>query len=198
MFYVDKIIEIFSQQTGGFVFLHPTEALFARLKIAFVVALFLSIPVIIFEVWRFVGIGLTPGERRKTLVFLPISYLLFCGGVAVAWFGVLPFAIQFLLGFETETLQPFLSIDRYIGFVAWFSMAFGVMFQLPIVIFLLVKIGVVTPKQLARYRPHVILGLAILAALLTPGPDFFSQLALLIPTYLLFEISLLAARLTSK
>jgi len=193
-FFVDQIIELLSNKTGGFVFLHPTEAFFARLKISVVVAVFLAMPVLIYEVWRFVGVALTPKEKKVTLAMLPISYLLFCMGVALAWFVVLPLALKFLLGFATPNLQPLLSIDRFISFAAWFTLGFGLMFQLPIVVFFLVRIGITTPRQLAHYRPHVVVALAITAAFLTPGPDFFSQLALLLPTYLLFEISLLLAR----
>ncbi len=195
-FFVDKIVAMMAGPAGGFVFLRPAEAFMARLKIALIGGVLLTIPIMIYEIWRFVGVALTPAESKVTLRVLPISYLLFCLGAACAWFVVLPAAVHFLLGFATESLQAYISIDAYISFAAWLVVAFGLMFQLPIVVFFLVKVGIATPASLSRYRRHVILGLAIMAAFLTPGPDLFSQLALLIPTWLLYEISVLVARVT--
>lgn len=196
--FVDRIIGWLAKPTGGFVFLSLTEAFLVRLKISMVLGAFLGAPIMIYEIWRFVGVALAPAERRLTLSILPVSYCLFLAGAACAWFAVIPTAVRFLLGFATENLKPLLSIDVYVGFAAWLTVAFGAMFQLPVVVFFMVKAGIATPDSLAAYRRHVILGLAILAALLTPGPDLFSQMALLIPTYLLYEISIWIARWTYR
>lgn len=189
--FVDRIIAWLAGPAGGFVFFSPTEAFLVRLKISFIVGSFLSVPLVIHEIWRFVGVALTPSEKRLTLSILPASYLLFLGGAATAWFAVIPAATRFLLGFSTPTLRPMLSIDAYVGFAGWLTMAFGAMFQLPLVVLFLVKAGVVAPEALGGYRRHVLLGLAIVAGVLTPGPDVFSQMALLAPTYLLYEVSIL-------
>lgn len=194
-FFVDKIIAVMAAPAGTFVFLRPTEAFMARLKISLIGGVLLTLPVIIYQIWRFIGVALTPAEEKVTLRILPVSYLLFILGGALAWFIVLPAAAKFLLGFATETLQPTISIDAYIGFAAYLMVAFGAMFQLPIVVFFLVKTGIATPDTLVQYRRHVIVGLAVIAAFLTPGPDLFSQLALLVPSWLLFEISVFVSRI---
>lgn len=196
--FVDALIARLAGPAGGFVFFSPTEAFLVRLKIAAIAGLFLSVPLIIYEIWRFVGVALTPGEKKMTLHILPASYLLFVGGAATAWFAVIPAATRFLLGFSSPTLRPMLSIDAYVGFVGWLTMAFGAMFQLPLVVLFLVKIGAVAPGALGGYRRHVLLGLAIVAGVLTPGPDIFSQLALLAPTYLLYEVSILVVWWTHR
>ena len=196
--YVERILELLARPAGGFVFLRPADAFLVRLKISLLSGVLLAIPLLIYEIWRFVGVALTPSERRLTLGVLPFSYALFLAGAATAWFVVLPVAVRFLLGFATQDLRPMLSVDAYVSFAAWFTLAFGLTFQLPIAVFFLVKAGIATPRSLAYHRRHVILGLAILAALLTPGPDLFSQLALLVPTYLLYEVSIGIARWTYR
>lgn len=196
--FVDKVIAFLASQTGGFVFLRPAEAFLARFKISLIIGCFLAIPVAIYEVWRFVEIALKSTEKKILIRVLPASYLLFAVGTAFAWFIIIPVAVKFLLGFATENLKPFLSIDIYISFVAWITIGFGLMFQLPIVVVLLVWLGLVEPRTLAAYRRHVLLGIVIVSALMTPGPDIFSQLALCIPTYALFEISILISRAMRK
>lgn len=198
MYFVDDVLGFLGRMTGGFVFLSPTEALFSRLKIALLCGILTAIPLVLFEIWKFVGIALKPGEKKFVLILVPLSYVLFLGGAAVAWFAVIPYAVRFLLRFQSPYLTPAISIDKFIGFSAWLTIAFGSLFQLPLVVLALVQTGVLSPATLSRYRPHVVLGLAIASAFLTPGPDFVSQLALLIPSYLLFEGSLLAARLLKR
>lgn len=197
-FFADQIIGFLGKPTGGFVFLRPTEAFFVRLKISLIVGVLLAIPIMIYEIWRFIGAGLTPSEKRSMLAMLPVSYALFCVGAACAWFMVLPMAIHFLLGFASGDLRPMLSIDAYVSFAAWLTVAFGAMFQMPVIVYFLVKMGIVTPATLLFYRRHVILGLAVAAAFLTPGPDLFSFVMLLIPTYLLYEISIWIAKWTNR
>lgn len=192
--FVDRIIERMAGATGGFVFFSPTEAFLTRLNISLVLGVFFSIPVMIYEIWRFVGVALVPSERRLVLSLLPFSYVLFLAGACCAWFVVIPTAVRFLLGFSTASLRPMISLEAYVSFAAWLTAAFGTMFQLPIVVLFLVKAGLADPRSLAAHRRHVILGLALAAAMFTPGPDLFSQLALLLPTYLLYEISLAAAK----
>lgn len=196
---VDPILSYLSRVVGvPFVFVHPTEAFFMRLKIAFVTGFFLSIPYMIYEIWKFVGVALTVRERRWMLGFLPISYFLFCLGAALSWFVVLPAAMTFLMGFSSASIQPFLSIDAFIGFATWMTLAFGILFQLPLVVLFLDRIGVMDIRTISQYRPHVVAGLAVLSALMTPGPDPFSQLALLIPSYVLFEGSIVVGRFLKR
>jgi len=181
-FYVDPVISFLSKTAGmPFVFLHPTEAFFIKMKVAFIMAIFLSVPVILFEVWRFVSVALSKRERSWVLGVLPTSYFLFCTGVGLAWFVVLPAALKFLLEFSSPDLKPLLSLDSFVGFAAWLTLAFGGVFQWPILVFFLVRMEIVDPKTIAHYRPHIVVGLALLSAFLTPGPDVFSQWALFVP-----------------
>ena len=194
--FVDEVIDWMAQPAGGFVFFGPTEAFMVRLKLALILGGFLAVPVILYQAWSFVAVALAPEHRRLSLRILPASYALFVAGACCAWFAVIPAALPFLLGFATPHLKPMLSLEAYIGFAGSLTLAFGAMFQLPVVIFFLVKAGLVSPESLAAHRRHAVLVLSILAGVLTPGPDLFSQLALLLPTYLLYEISIWVARVS--
>ncbi|MBI4396003.1 MAG: twin-arginine translocase subunit TatC [Elusimicrobia bacterium] len=179
---------------GSLVFLAPAEAFLTKVKLAVYSGFFLSIPIVLFEVWRFVVQGLTRQERKTLFWILPSSYFLFGMGVALALGGVVPAAVKFLLAYGSEDLRPLLSAGPYFRFVFSLSLAFGVLFQLPLVLFFLHWLGVVTPAQLAGYRRHIYLGSFVAAAVLTPGPDLFSQILLAVPTIVLFEVSMVFMR----
>lgn len=193
-FLAERVVELLSAQAGGLVFLRPAEAFLVRLKIALILGTFMCVPVLLYEAWRFVGVALTPSEKRLALGVIPASVTLFLLGACCAWFTALPAASRFLLGFAAPGLSAQISIDAYLSFAAWLTAAFGLVFQLPLIVLFVVKAGLATPRDLADYRRHVILGLAIMAAAMTPGPDLFSQLALLLPAWMLYEISILLAR----
>lgn len=193
-FYVDAILKIISQPAGQLVFLKPTEAFFSRIEIALYGGVFLALPVIIYQVWRFVSPGLVKTERRYLFWIVPFSYLLFVAGAALAFFVVLPVGVTFLLAYGTENIQPMISIDAYLSFVTMLLLAFGAIFQLPLVILFLTKLGLVTPAALAAKRKYAVVVIFILAGVLTPGPDIFSQFMMAIPTLLLYEISIILSR----
>lgn len=192
--FVEPILALLIRPIGRVVFLAPTEAFFVRLKVAALAGAFLSLPVVLYQVWRFVGVGLTRGERRYALSLLPFSLLLFVGGAAFAFFAILPVGVKFLLGYQTEQLTPMISIGAYLSFATAFVLAFGVVFQLPLVILFLARLGIVTPASLAAGRKYALLGIVILSAVLTPGGDVVSQALMAIPTYVLYEVSILIAR----
>jgi len=196
-FYSDKILMLLSTSIDKFVFLKPTEAFVARIKVSFYSGLFVSMPVVIYQIWKFVYPGLLEIERRVLYWIVPFSYLLFVFGVIFAFFVVLPIGIKFLLNYGTENIQPMISIGSYISFVTIFLLAFGIIFQLPLVILLLTKLGIVSPKWLITNRKYAILIIFILAAMLTPGPDIFSQFLMAIPTLLLYEISIFLSKLVT-
>lgn len=193
--FVERILAILVRPVGQVVFLAPTEAFFVRLKVAGVSGVFLGLPVILYQLWRFVSVGLTRKERRYTLSLLPVSLALFVGGAALAFLTVLPVGVKFLLNYQTETLRPMISIRAYTSFAASFVLAFGLVFQLPIVVLFLARIGVVTPASLAAGRKYALLAIVAGAAILTPGGDVVSQFLMAAPTYLLYEVSILVARL---
>lgn len=198
LFYVDDILRIISQPAGQLVFLKPTEAFFSRIEIAIYGGVFLALPVIIYQVWRFISPGLVKTEKQYLFWIVPLSYLLFVAGVALAFFGVLPVGVKYLLAYGTENIQPMISIDSYLSFVTTLLLAFGAIFQLPLVILFLTKVGLVTPDWLAAKRRYAIVLIFIIAAILTPGPDIFSQFMMAIPTLLLYEISILLSRFVGR
>jgi sec-independent protein translocase protein TatC len=176
------------------VFISPAEAFWANLKVAFVGGLMLGLPVVLYQTWKFVEPGLYPEERRLGGLFVLAGWILFLMGVAFCTFVVFPFAIKFLLGYKTEGLQPMLSIGMYIDFAVKFMLAFGLIFELPPVITLLARLGLVTPQVLAANRKYAVLGAFVLAAILTPTPDIFNQCLMAVPLMLLFELGVLCAR----
>jgi len=192
--FVEPILALLIRPVGRVVFLAPTEAFFVRLKVAALAGAFLSLPVVLYQIWRFVGVGLTPTERRYTLSLLPVSVALFLGGAAFAFFAILPVGVRFLLSYQTASLVPMISIGAYTSFATAFVLAFGVVFQLPIVILLLARLGIVTPATLAAGRRYALLSIVVLSAVLTPGGDIVSQLLMALPTYLLYEASIWVAR----
>ena len=174
-------------------FTSPGGAFVAQLKIAGFIGVALAMPVILFEVWRFVTPGLLPGERRLLWPFLLAGLLLFALGVGIG-FVLIPYALAFLLSFAREGVEPLLTIDEYIGFVTTLMLVFGLMLQFPVVLVVLSRLGIVTPKWLASRRRWVILLIAVVAAVATPGGDPFSMVILSLFMYRLFEATLLVVR----
>lgn len=174
-------------------FTSPGGAFVAQLKIAGFIGVALAMPVILFEIWRFVTPGLLPGERRLLWPFLLAGLLLFAVGVGIG-FVLIPYALGFLLSFAREGVEPLLTIDEYIGFVTTLMLAFGLMLQFPVVLIVLSRLGIVTPGWLASRRRWVILLIAIVAAVATPGGDPFSMIVLSLFMYGLFEATLLVVR----
>lgn len=181
------------------VFLSPAEALWAHFKISIVVGLMLSFPILLHQAWKFISPGLLPKEKRYAFPFISLATVLFLFGIAFCFFIVLPFAIGFLLTFKVgDFLTPMLSIGRYIAFILTFILAFGLIFELPVVIFFLTKVGIVTPAALARNRKYAVLAAFIVAAFLTPTPDIFNQLLMAIPIILLYEMSIWISPIFAK
>lgn len=164
------------------------DAFAIRLKIALVVGIILAMPVLLWHVWRFVAPGLTPTERRTVLPWIPIALLFFVIGVTIAYV-VLPFASQFLLGFQTEQLQVILDIRSYFDFVTTLFLAFGILMEFPILLVGLSLVGIVTSERLRRARRYVIVGIAIFSTVVTPGGDLVSPTVLGVTMYILFEVT---------
>jgi len=193
--FVERILGVLIRPVGRVVFLAPTEAFFVRIKVAALAGALLSLPVVLYQLWRFVAVGLTPTERRYALGLLPVSLVLFVGGATFAFFTILPVGVRFLLSYQTEALVPMISIGAYTSFATAFILAFGLVFQLPVVVLLLARLGIVTPATLAAGRRYAILGIVALSAVLTPGGDVVSQALMAVPTYLLYEASIWVARI---
>ena len=179
----------------------PQEFFFTQIKIAFFGGLVLSFPIIAQQLYRFIAPGLYRRERRAFLPFLCAAPLLFLAGAALVYFGIMPLALSFFLSMEAESavreIEMLPKVSEYLELVMLLMIAFGLCFQLPVVIALLARAGLVTAKGLAKARPYAIVAIFAAAALLTP-PDIVSQIGLALPTLLLYEIALWAAYLMEK
>ena len=195
--FVERILAVVLRPVGQVVFLAPTEAFFVRLKVAALAGVFLSLPVMLYQLWRFVSVGLTPTERRYSLSLVPAALALFVSGAAFAFLVILPIGVRFLLSYQTPDLVPMISVQAYTSFVTAFVLAFGLLFQLPVVILFLARLGVVTPASLAAGRKYALLAIVTASAVLTPGGDVVSQMLMAVPTYILYEVSIWVARLVS-
>ncbi len=163
------------------------------LKLAFVGAVFLAMPVILYQFWAFVAPGLYSSERRLVLPLLISSTLLFYAGMAFAYFVVFPLVFGFFTATAPEGVAVMTDIGKYLDFVLKLFFAFGIAFEVPIATILLVWTGFTTPASLAEKRPYIIVGAFIIGMLLTP-PDIFSQTLLAVPMWILFEVGVLFSR----
>ncbi|HUR40420.1 MAG TPA: twin-arginine translocase subunit TatC [Verrucomicrobiae bacterium] len=170
-----------------------TAPFFVPFKLAGVAAFALALPWVLYQVWAFVAPGLYQTERRLVAPILLSSTLLFYAGMAFAYFLVFPMVLGFFVSVAPEGVTVMTDINRYLDFVFAMFIAFGIVFETPVAIVLMVKTGFVTPAQLASKREYVFLGSFVVAAFLTP-PDVFSQAALALPAYLLFEVGIVCAR----
>ncbi len=197
--FVDRVLDLLIRQlqVPHVVFFAPAEALFIRIKIALLLGVFVGLPVILYQLWAFIAVGLTGTERRAVMGLLPPSLVLFALGAAFGLFVIMPVGVRVLLGYQTEKLQPMLAVGPALSFLMAFVLAFGFIFQLPIVVVFLARMGIVSPATLAAGRRYAIVGIVVLSAVLTPGTDVVSQMLMAVPTYALYEISIWLARLVT-
>ncbi len=177
-----------------FVFLSPAEALWQNVKVAGLFALVFSTPYMLWQTWQFVVPGLHVQERRFVGPFVVISALAFYAGLSFSYFFVLPFALNFLISYGVEAgFIPQISIAQYVGFALWFLMIFGLIFEVPLAITLMAKLGWVDAPFLKRYRKWAFLGCFLVAAILTPTPDPFNQCLMALPMYAFYEVGIVSA-----
>lgn len=185
--------------TIPFVFLAPAEALWQNVKVAGLFALVLAMPYILWELWQFVVPGLHAQERRFVGPFVLLSTVAFYAGVGFSFFFVLPFALNFLIAYGVSAgFIPQLSIAQYVGFALWFLLVFGLIFEVPLAITLMAKLGWVDAPILKRYRKWALLGAFIVAAILTPTPDPFNQCLMALPMYIFYEVGIVSAGFFNK
>ncbi len=178
--------------------LSPTEPLFILIKISIAVGFILAMPVILYQMWRFIEPALYSHEKRMFIPLVLSSIVLFLLGSFFAYFVVLPLALKFLLGLGFTQLMatPYLSVDMYVSFVLKMVIAFGVAFQMPIVLYILQKAGVITPQQLAKFRKYFIVVAFLIAAVI--APDVSTQVLMAIPLLALYEISVLLGKYVTR
>jgi sec-independent protein translocase protein TatC len=177
--------------------LGPAETLWTHFKVAFIVGVMLALPVVLYQIWKFIEPGLLPREKRFALPFVILSTISFFIGVAFCFLIVLPMAMQFLLTFD-PSIQQIPRFGEYVDFTLKFLLAFGVIFELPLGITIAARLGMVTPQFLARNRKYAILLNFVVAAILTPTPDVFNQALMALPMCVLYEVGILAARVVAR
>ncbi|MCG6553326.1 MAG: twin-arginine translocase subunit TatC [Candidatus Magnetominusculus sp. LBB02] len=180
------------------VFTEPSEAFWMHCKIALMAAIVMALPVVLSQIWLFIEPGLIEREKKFILPFVTGGTVLFLIGALFCYYVILPFALGFLMTYKTENLTPMISVGNYVNFTMKFLLAFGAIFELPILLLVLTKMGLVTPQKLAKIRRHVIVAAFIIAGVVSPTPDAFNQTLMAVPIIILYEVGILASRLIKK
>ena len=193
--FLDEITNYLTLPVGKLYYMKPGEAFFTYLKIDIAAGFLIALPIIFYHVWKFFLPALTRSERAVLGVLVPSSVALFFAGLAFSFFLILPVALKFFMGFgqESENLQTLFSFGSYFEFVILFVLPFGVVFELPLVIIVLGKLGILTSEKLGKYRRYVFFFSFVIGALVT-SPDVITQIAVAIPVILLYEIGYLVVK----
>jgi len=201
-FFVEPVI-LYLQQTdeakeltmNAFRLTDPIKIYF---QFAFVIAFILTAPVLLYQIWAFVSPGLYEKERRVTLSYIPLSIFLFLAGVSFAYFVLFPFVVRFMQNLaERLGIHQVIGINEYFQFLLHLVLPFGIVFQLPVVVMFLTRLGLITPMLLVKVRKYAYLALLILAAVITP-PDVLSQVIVMIPLSILYEISIWVSKMAYR
>jgi sec-independent protein translocase protein TatC len=181
-----------------FVFMGPAEALMLYMKMAFFVGIFVAAPLILWEIWGFIAPGLYKNEKKWAIPFIGMGTFFFAGGALFGHYILFPLTFQFLYTFGGPDMQFMPRIGEYWSFYSWFLLGLGLVFQIPVVIFVLARLGLVTPGTLVRGWKWAILASFIVSALVTPSPDIVNQTALAAPMIGLYGLGVLVAWLFGK
>jgi sec-independent protein translocase protein TatC len=180
---------------GKMIVTDVTGSFFVPMKVTMMVALVIALPIVLYQIWAFIAPGLYQHEKKLVVPLVGSSYFLFLSGMAFAYFVVFPTIFRVMAHYNAPLgAQMTTDIDNYLSFVLTMFLAFGVTFEVPIIVVILARMGFVTIKKLRQIRPYVIVGAFVISAVVTP-PDVFSQLILAIPLIILYEVGIIAARL---
>lgn len=183
---------------GKLKYLSPGDPFFVTLKLAITVGLILAFPIVVGQIWAFVSPALLPSERRAIVPALYLGLILFCMGVALAYYVALPMTLKFMMSFQTQTLEQNIVIGPYMGFVVKILIAFGALFELPVVVMVLTALGLVTSKFMIEKRRYAIAGMAVVAAFITPGDAVTLTIFMMGPMLLLYELSIGLAKIIER
>ncbi|HET7344053.1 MAG TPA: twin-arginine translocase subunit TatC [Methylomirabilota bacterium] len=195
---VDWLARPVTQLGYDLVFTAPAEAFWVQMKVGLILGLFLASPWILYQVWAFIAPGLHQHEKKYAAPFVIIGSLMFILGGAFSLFVITPNAIRFLLGYARPGLKPMITIENHIDFLLKFTLAFGAVFEVPLAITILARMGIVTARMLAKNRKFAILGAFIAGAILTPTPDAFNQTLMAGPIIILYEVGIISARIFGR
>lgn len=175
-----------------------SDPLSVYLTVTFIVALILTSPVLLYQLWAFITPGLNETERKATLKYIPYAFVLFLGGVAFAYFVLFPFVMKFMIGLASDLeIKQTIGINEYFTFLFKLVIPFGLIFQLPVITLFLSRIGLLNPTLMVKFRKYSYFVLFVIAVLLAP-PDIVSYIIISIPLFILYEISLIVARIGYK
>ena len=195
--FIDELLSFIVTPIGQLVFTSPTDAFLARLTLTFVCGFIISLPITLFQIWKFVALGLKDKEKKYILYFGPFSLILFFLGASFAYFIAIPIAMNFLLGFSSEILVPMITVKNYISFVGTLILSFGIVFELPLVLLFLTKIGIASPAFLIQKRNYAYVLIFILSAIITP-PDVVTMFIMSLPLILLYEFGIVMSKWVYK
>ncbi|GKW47138.1 MULTISPECIES: twin-arginine translocase subunit TatC [unclassified Planococcus (in: firmicutes)] len=172
-----------------------TDPIKIYMQVMMVLALVIISPIIMYQFWAFISPGLHDTERKVTLSYIPFSVLLFLGGIAFSYFILFPYVIGFMLNISDNLdIQDTIGINEYFQFLFQITLPFGIVFQLPVLMLFLTRLGVITPMLMSKYRKYAYFGLITLAAFITP-PDIISHMMVTVPLLLLYEFSIIIAKI---
>ena len=180
------------------VYTHPGDGFSIVLQTSIMVGIVIALPVIVWQVYAFLSPALHRHEKRIAIPVILGAVLLFIGGAALAWYFVLPMTLRFLFNLGDKAFDQMITVSEYFGFVSSLVLAMGAVFELPIALLLLSFFGLVTPKFLSKFRRHAILGSYVAAAIITPGDLFITSIALMVPLYMLYELSIILSFLVVR
>jgi sec-independent protein translocase protein TatC len=193
-FLLPYIFPFLTRPVGKLIFISPYEALSANIYVSIFGGFFLSSPFIFYQFWKFISSGLRKKEKRYLLYFGLFSFLLFIFGAVFGYMVILPLGVKFLLKFSNDYLQPMITASNYLGFVFVVTLIFGVVFQIPLIILFLTKLGIIDYKVLIQRRKEIIVFIFIISAFITP-PDVVTQLFMAIPLLILYELSIFLSKI---
>ena len=178
-------------------FMGPLDGMIVKLKTVLFLGVLIAVPVLLWQLWRFIVPGLTARERKMAIPFVASSTLLFLLGAAFAYW-TLPKGLSFLLGFAGSDFVPILSGSQYLSFVMLVAFSFGLAFEFPILLVFLELVGVLSTRKLRKWRRYAILFIALFAAIITPSSDPYTMLAMMIPMYVFYEAAIIIGRLLKR
>jgi len=198
--FTERVLKILEAPLGESIpqTLYPTETFVVFFRIAMILGLVLAMPVIVYQLVRYALPGLEPQEKRYLYFLIPGVGICFATGVGFAMFLMLPAAITFLQGFLTSIIENHWTLDNYIGFVTNVMFWMGIVFEMPLIMFFLAKLGLITPKKLSGFRRYAIVLNAVIAAAVTPTPDPVNMAIVMIPLVLLYEVGVILARIAVR